>query len=57
MTTNFSSNPILCVIVVEAYRLDRYDNRVSHSWAVNKGVVEAYRLDRYDNFLVSEWWV
>ena len=35
--------------VVEAYRLDRYDNKDS---AVQRNfitVVEAYRLDRYDN--------
>ena len=36
--------------VVEAYRLDRYDN--FHSWKDRSHaefVVEAYRLDRYDN--------
>ena len=35
--------------VVEAYRLDRYDNTLAealHHWTK---VVEAYRLDRYDN--------
>ena len=36
--------------VVEAYRLDRYDN-INRIVLVNTTlVVEAYRLDRYDNF-------
>ena len=35
--------------VVEAYRLDRYDNLVSTATAGALLVVEAYRLDRYDN--------
>ena len=37
-------------IVVEAYRLDRYDNLCFVTVTCNTtGVVEAYRLDRYDN--------
>ena len=41
-----------CDCVVEAYRLDRYDNphTITITTAVN--VVEAYRLDRYDNALM-----
>ena len=36
--------------VVEAYRLDRYDNpSFSFSSTFVVEVVEAYRLDRYDN--------
>ena len=37
------------VVVVEAYRLDRYDNcgTILDHW--ENIVVEAYRLDRYDN--------
>ena len=35
--------------VVEAYRLDRYDNLYNWSPACKPNVVEAYRLDRYDN--------
>ena len=38
--------------VVEAYRLDRYDNFYSYQPSYRPEVVEAYRLDRYDNFLV-----
>ena len=40
-------------IVVEAYRLDRYDNLVkTENLSVGqRAVVEAYRLDRYDNLL------
>ena len=39
--------------VVEAYRLDRYDNRVVHPNGILLHlVVEAYRLDRYDNSLL-----
>ena len=36
-------------LVVEAYRLDRYDNLVIVSLDTFTHVVEAYRLDRYDN--------
>ena len=37
--------------VVEAYRLDRYDNLCFYVQQVHcRRVVEAYRLDRYDNF-------
>ena len=44
----------VCTIVVEAYRLDRYDNfaLANSSWSTT--VVEAYRLDRYDNFCGSD---
>ena len=36
--------------VVEAYRLDRYDNiDVWPKCTLTPPVVEAYRLDRYDN--------
>ena len=37
--------------VVEAYRLDRYDNNTSViTGHLGFMVVEAYRLDRYDNY-------
>ena len=36
--------------VVEAYRLDRYDNFFLPLEIRVLPVVEAYRLDRYDNF-------
>ena len=37
--------------VVEAYRLDRYDNLSRTRRPIStERVVEAYRLDRYDNF-------
>ena len=36
--------------VVEAYRLDRYDNFALLDMGRVSRVVEAYRLDRYDNF-------
>ena len=35
--------------VVEAYRLDRYDNRTPLVGELYRHVVEAYRLDRYGN--------
>ena len=35
--------------VVEAYRLDRYDNPLRRSARSSFRVVEAYHLDRYDN--------
>ena len=39
--------------VVEAYRLDRYDNFATISQSnCQVTVVEAYRLDRYDNFCI-----
>ena len=41
------------LIVVEAYRLDRYDNIACCCNHTTGEVVEAYRLDRYDNFRVS----
>ena len=45
-------NPRLCTLhgeVVEAYRLDRYDNQSQEAEYSFFNVVEAYRLDRYDN--------
>ena len=39
--------------VVEAYRLDRYDNSLFILMSRNNCVVEAYRLDRYDNFSLA----
>ena len=36
-------------LVVEAYRLDRYDNDNLAQPLAGETVVEAYRLDRYDN--------
>ena len=44
------SNKVHGFGVVEAYRLDRYDNlgKIKLSICANT-VVEAYRLDRYDN--------
>ena len=41
--------------VVEAYRLDRYDNMLSRLVLASSWVVEAYRLDRYDNFQHGLW--
>ena len=38
------------ILVVEAYRLDRYDNLTINIVTMVLIVVEAYRLDRYDNF-------
>lgn len=35
--------------VVEAYRLDRYDNFISVGNTIGALVVEAYRLNRYNN--------
>ena len=41
------------MMVVEAYRLDRYDNcKTSFLDFRLIRVVEAYRLDRYDNYKV-----
>ena len=53
MTTLTVTLALSTSIVVEAYRLDRYDNssRVCSSTPVS--VVEAYRLDRYDNFVLQ----
>ena len=43
------------MLVVEAYRLDRYDNALIRSLSLRDlYVVEAYRLDRYDNIRQSE---
>ena len=39
--------------VVEAYRLDRYDNVCFLVTIADLPVVEAYRLDRYDNSMVE----
>ncbi len=49
MTTYFSSFVLPMPMVVEAYRLDRYDNTILLFSASQIVVVEAYRLDRYDN--------
>ena len=51
MTTKIKIKAILQPQVVEAYRLDRYDN-FKGRFFVLIWVVEAYRLDRYDNFLL-----
>ena len=47
MTTLLLSLIAHCM-VVETYRLDRYDNRIADGPVVPP-VVEAYRLDGYDN--------
>ncbi len=49
MTTQTGSGRLLHIAVVEAYRLDRYDNSQRIHIDRNVSVVEAYRLDRYDN--------
>ena len=49
MTTHYVQNTIGCLRVVEAYRLDRYDNPQVSRASFVAVVVEAYRLDRYDN--------
>ena len=51
MTTSLCSREPPSQKVVEAYRLDRYDNSFLIPSPVNVIVVEAYRLDRYDNSL------
>ena len=43
--------------VVEAYRLDRYDNPLRSVISKLDQVVEAYRLDRYDNSFGYSWLV
>ena len=50
MTTSNSGIMFCFVNVVEAYRLDRYDNLSIREKHPRKTVVEAYRLDRYDNY-------
>ena len=50
MTTLFLLFHQVAPEVVEAYRLDRYDNSVWKNIPLDWNVVEAYRLDRYDNF-------
>ena len=40
--------------VVEAYRLDRYDNTGRMGAISLNKVVEAYRLDRYDNLIYTK---
>ena len=40
------------LLVVDTYRLDRYDNITCARPITISLVVEAYRLDRYDNLLV-----
>ena len=49
MTTDNSVQILDLSHVVEAYRLDRYDNNNITAILLTKDVVEAYRLDRYDN--------
>ena len=50
MTTSSISQNLCLILVVEAYRLGKYDNSVDLLAAVVKQVVEAYRLGKYDNF-------
>ena len=49
MTTSVSVWALVNGYVVEAYRLDRYDNLEGRNDHLTILVVEAYRLDRYDN--------
>ena len=49
MTTWPNYNRKNIAVVVEAYRLDRYDNLKQLNIGLVGSVVEAYRLDRYDN--------
>ena len=49
MTTDTAHACELRAKVVEAYRLDRYDNLGAGFVVSGFTVVEAYRLDRYDN--------
>ena len=50
MTTVYRSMDKCLLVVVEAYRLGRYDNfDVVNYYLLNVEVVEAYRLGRYDN--------
>ena len=49
MTTLLRSHHRHLRVVVEAYRLDRYDNYLLVFERSISEVVEAYRLDRYDN--------
>ena len=50
MTTSVLDDTQGVITVVEAYRLDRYDNDCCVQSVIATRVVEAYRLDRYDNF-------
>ena len=50
MTTASKESLSSTMVVVEAYRLDRYDNPSCDPPDCQVQVVEAYRLDRYDNF-------
>ena len=50
MTTQIVEFVFALESVVEAYRLDRYDNFIMFKMRMRPDlVVEAYRLDRYDN--------
>ena len=49
MTTLSAVFAVFELSVVEAYRLDRYDNFQVFFSVGRRQVVEAYRLDRYDN--------
>ena len=51
MTTVRSIEVLSIGVVVEAYRLDRYDNITIRLGITGLEVVEAYRLDRYDNLI------
>ena len=53
MTTSNVETRELTRYVVEAYRLDRYDNLLASLTELYFAVVEAYRLDRYDNIVVQ----
>ena len=53
MTTTEDPEMSHLPLVVEAYRLDRYDNLYAQPAFENQAVVEAYRLDRYDNSFYS----
>ena len=53
MTTGHINGAISGSTVVEAYRLDRYDNSKGATSVSRGNVVEAYRLDRYDNSLAT----
>ena len=51
MTTSKRTSISTSSVVVEAYRLDRYDNlTIPTRGRPQISVVEAYRLDRYDNY-------
>ena len=57
MTTQKLPKTLRHKTVVEAYRLDRYDNVIVFRNLFQHLVVEAYRLDRYDNFVCAKLYV